>query len=337
MTRRRALVLAIVTLTTPCIPGLTPQAGAQSCPTSEDHGRVLQELNQLPPQSHRYPEVSVAVNLTQSLLQQDPCPSRSDVDAASRALDAIGSTSDLLNRTTPDSFEDVENRLSNYRDTERTIEQIIPASPAADATAETWNTVERLLLSAAQRWGTQMGEAVIGMTDTSRSSEQIERQLRGFELAETIFSAVDSPGRAAAAAAQREIFADRFLQAMERAESIRDEMRRLTRQAPSGTNLFAGIFWYDETTSTLEDAPRADSIYQRYGQEENQTAVAESSQRLAAVRADVRAGMLTVLVPLHLAIATLAGGALYVVQRYERDVEDVILGTEIALIRGSSE
>jgi hypothetical protein len=148
-----------------------------------------------------------------------------------------------------------------------------------------------------------------------------------------VFRAADAQARATAAEMQADTLNERFQAEIDRADGIREQVRSLTDAPPSATNVFAAVLWYQDAGEAREDANTAASIYDNYGRENDRRALETTSSSLAAVQADLRGDLITVLVPLHVLIGLFAAGVLVLVQRYERDVREVMLGAEIALLR----
>lgn len=330
---KKVIALSLVLLFVPSGVTLGPLASAQAGdqgtpPTSMTRAEALEGLHEVPTDRPDYPELGVARYLALSLLQQESIDP-SDVDGAARTLVALEGMNALLNTSAPTDFRQAEALLEEeFRPVNETINRIDGAS------TETWRTVRLLLTSAIQRWGSALGTTVLDLAEEAGENQEIQTQLEGFHLAGEVFLTVGKPDRAAAAKAQREILQTRFDSNMERAGDIHSRVEDLSKNPPSPLNLVGSILWYEASGEIIEDVSKAGSIYNVYGFEEDRSDILEARAELAEARADVRSSLVSILLPIHLALAGLSAVTIHVVQRWERDVHDVMLGTEIALLRG---
>lgn len=300
--------------------------------TTTTQGELLQRANQVSTEKPLFPELGIAHYLAVSLLQQEEVASP-DLNAASRALDAIGGASQLIEQAPPETFEESRRLIQDrYVEVNRTVNGVTGVSGSS---AEVWETVEVLVRSAIERWGVRVGDEVLELARAQGEEQDIQGQLTGFRLAGDIFRIVGAPARAAAADAQEAVLQLQFEEDIAEAERLHGNVDQLLETRPAASDLVSAIFWYDDAGQAREEAPRAMTLYGVYGRDEARSEVEATSAQLAAAQDQMRSEMLAVLIPIHLAIAGLAGGTIFVLQRYERDIRDVMLGTEIALLEGA--
>lgn len=326
--KRRTIVLASVLVISMAVPATLAQGEDE--PPSQ--AQLLQAYNDLEPPEEAYPKIGVAHYLSVSFLQQ-PNLSPSDLAAASEALAAFRATINLTGTEAPGSFDEVPHQLQQYERVRATVDEV--GQPGASE--RVWPTVQRLLDGALDRWGTELGDHVFLMARQAGEELDVSQQIEGYRMAAQVFETADAQARATAANMQADTLQARFEAELDRADDIRQKVESLASAPPSAVNVFGAVLWYQAASEAREDATTAASIYDSYGREEAREELETASASLGDVRGDLRGELITVLLPLHLLIGLLAAGVLALVQRYERDVREVMLGAEIALLRGVAE